>query len=92
VQRALKLGRLVTKEEFEDWKDFRRKQEVISTICCNEVQVHPFDGGSLDDYVRAVDDTRVRVHKILKRGILPYRVLPKRMVGEKHSKGETTWI
>ncbi len=77
---ARKLGRRVTKQDALDWAQAQRMAATILYMRGPSV-ASPMDDppGDLEIYIRETDRNRERLNKVLRRGILPYRILLKRL-------------
>ena len=73
---AENLARRVTPEEFEQWQQAQRFQRVALRLRGPSVP-SPMEGGDLDEYLRATDKVRRSIDALVRRGILPFRVLPR---------------
>ena len=78
-EHAFRLGRRVSRADVLDWVQSERMAATILR-CRGPVVRSPMDypPGDMDAYVRATDQNRRRLNKVLRRGILPYRILPRR--------------
>ena len=77
---ARELGRRVTKQDALDWAQAQRMAATILYMRGPSV-ASPMDDppGDLETYIRETDRNRERLDKVLRRGIMPYRILLKRL-------------
>jgi len=79
--RAFALGRRSTPKQLAEWAQAQRMRAIIDAVRgYGPLPRSPMDDppGDLETYLRATDKTRRELNDILRRGIMPYRVLPRR--------------
>jgi len=79
AEHAKRLGRLVTRAERLEWAQAQRMAATILRLRGPYIR-SPMDDppGDMDAYIEATDRNRRRLRRVLRRGIMPYRVLPRR--------------
>lgn len=78
-QLAVEHGRRVSHEDTLQWAQEQRMAATILRLRGKPVS-SPMDNppGDLDTYIRSTDDARRKLNAVMRRGIMPYRILPMR--------------